>query len=225
MFAIMKYFVTVAISAVLMMNSCVGVHRQFEVYPFGVKLGMSAEEFLQVVDNEDNVVGWEDSETYRMRCDKRDGVSDELLDRVPEFGSLFYDRCMGDSLKFVTRVSHNIPLSTMVYAFCSATLEQGRILSFCCIQYFDDFDDVSSAVRKYVNMFDTKYGHYDPLPAILDAAGNEYTSLNLFKEGAFLWKNRGHRVEMFINKYQILHDIAFRDLDPMQRYELVVRYL
>jgi len=217
----MKKFIPV-FAFIVLLCSCSGAH--FEAYPFGVTVGCSVDEFMQDVQVEGNVVGWESTETYGRRCDKRQGLSNEDLDRSAEFGTLFFDHCLGDSIKFVTRVSHNIPLPTMVNVYCSAKVEDGKVSSLTCVHFFEEFDDAGSAVRKYVEMFDSRYGHYKPLSSIKPAEGDDFSMLSLFTEGAFLWEKGGYRVEMFINKYQILREIVFRDLGSIERYELVLRY-
>jgi len=207
---------------VMLLSSCRSTH--FEAYPFGVKLGSTVEKFEKTALELDCTIGWDASGTYEVRRDKRDGKTGDVVDRTPEFGAMYFDHCMEDSLKFVTRVSHNIPMPTMVTVLCCAAVEDGRVTSLNCIHMFEDFDDVSSAVRKYVDMLDDRYGHYKALSAILPSDGDDYSSLGLFEEGAFLWEKRGHRVEMFLNKYQVLREIGLQDLGPLECYELVLRY-
>lgn len=212
------------ISAIIIAILCTGCHCGIEAYPFGIVLNGTIEQCRDSIKIKHYSPDWEGSEIYRLRCAKGAGQSDSLLDRTPQFGAMVLDHYLDAPVKFIAPISLNLPISTMVDTYCTIFENNGIVNSLNCINFFNDFKDVSSAVRTYVTLFDSRYGKYRKLESIVPACGQDFSNLQLFSEGAFLWKSHGLTVELFVGRHHLLREEPNQDLEPMLRYEVVTRF-
>ena len=209
------------LSACLLAGACTGGFGHLTAYPFEVKLGAPVSDSLEAGALGDP---WSASTICRDRIMKRDGIPDEHADRMPEFGTLVFDHYLDRPLNFISGIDVNIPLPSRVKAFCSVGSNQGRITSFTALFYLTTFEEVCSAIKPLVGELTERYGKYSVPKSIDGEVGMDFSSLQVNREGAFLWKSHGYRVELFVNGFLLQRREEMDDMPPMDRYEVVLRY-
>lgn len=220
----MKLYHLLILSVLLIMASCSKPSPTFEAEPFGVTIGAPIDSVVGSLLQSGNYSRWKESSLYNQRLQKRAGIRDSLLDRTPMIGRMLIDSHIDDSKSFVGITEVNLPLPTKTRAYLFLGEENGMVSSLTSIHLASDTDDLRGFVKSYISLFKPVYGDYKALGKIEPIRGENHNNLLLIDEGAFLWEKDGHSVQLFVNEYPLERVEELRDLGPMDRYEVVIRY-